>query len=85
MHWNVALHVWKPESTLPITPISGAQEGEESGVLAYRQKLAVTHSPTGGRKVESKDSDFGNKRIGHDFSPLSRFLKGIFQLAQYRS
>src|SRR5690349_19136976 len=85
MHRRAALQIRKREGRLAITAIGCSQQREESGVLAYRQKLAIAECPAFGRKVERKNSDLSNKRISHDFSPSSSFAMGKFPAARYRN
>src|SRR6266704_1850189 len=77
MHRRIALHVRKSEIALAVTAICGAEQRKERGVLAERQNLPVTKRPALGRKVEGKNSDLSNKRVGHDLFPFLVLLLGL--------
>jgi hypothetical protein len=67
MHWRTALQIWQSKGRLAIATVGGAEQREERRILTNRHELAIAERPTFRRKIEGEDSDFGYKRIGHDF------------------
>src|ERR1043165_2042462 len=56
--WHPATQIGEREICLPITPISRAQQGEESLILVNRQELAVAEGPSLWREVKTNNLNF---------------------------
>src|SRR5262245_145589 len=66
VYWCAALKIRKGKSLLAVAAISGTDQIEKRFVLRYRQQLACTHGPPGGRKATAKHSDLTNVRTRHN-------------------
>src|SRR5215467_14161334 len=65
MHWSASLHIRKREVRFTVTPVGGAKQREERGVLRNGHHLAVTERPSFGCEVKWENADLSNKRVCH--------------------
>ncbi|KNX68149.1 hypothetical protein KO06_14530, partial [Listeria monocytogenes] len=65
LHRRIALHVGQREVAPAVAAVSGAEQGEQRGVLRDRHQLAVAEGPSLGRKIEREYADLGQEWIRH--------------------
>src|SRR5688500_220065 len=75
MHRRSALQIGQREIAFAVAAVGRAEQRKKRGVLRQRQQLTVAPSPASRRKIKREYSNFCNKWVCHNFSPLERFLR----------